>query len=139
MILDTELTISKTMEPLLSMKYDEHFRHVLALLDTTVERGNILFFFLIFKEFISFYSYILLFLNKHETFYIDYKAKIIALDVLSVQFKDHGNDKELMKKKLEEMRIECERLMHNLKSSNRLLDEANKEKRHAEIERDNLV
>jgi hypothetical protein len=40
MILDTELTISKTMEPLLSMKYDEHFRHVLALLDTTVERGN---------------------------------------------------------------------------------------------------
>ncbi|XP_025405158.1 rac GTPase-activating protein 1-like isoform X1 [Sipha flava] len=95
------------MEPLLSMKYDEHFRHVLALLDTTVER--------------------------------DYKAKIVALDVLSVQFKDHGNDKELMKKKLEEMRIECERLMHNLKSSNRLLDEANKEKRHAEVERDSLA
>jgi hypothetical protein len=44
-----------------------------------------------------------------------------------------------MKKKLEEMRIECERLMHNLKSSNRLLDEANKEKRHAEVERDSLV
>lgn len=30
----------------LVMKYDEHFRHVLALLDTTVERGteNIYFF-----------------------------------------------------------------------------------------------
>ncbi|XP_060850272.1 rac GTPase-activating protein 1-like [Rhopalosiphum padi] len=91
----------------LAMKYDEHFRHVLALLDTTVER--------------------------------DYKAKIISLDVLSVQFKDHGNDKEIMKKKLQEMRIECERLMHNLKSSNRLLDEANKEKRHAEVERDNMA
>lgn len=24
----------------LAMKYDEHFRHVLALLDTTVERGT---------------------------------------------------------------------------------------------------
>jgi len=61
------------------------------------------------------------------------------LDILSVQLKDHGNDKEIMKKKLQEMRIECERLMHNLKSSNRLLDEANKEKRHAEVERDNMV
>lgn len=71
--------------------------------------------------------------------YTDYKAKIIALDVLSVQFKDHGADKEIMKKKLHEMRNECERLMHNLKSSNRLLDEANKVKRHAEIERDDLV
>lgn len=61
------------------------------------------------------------------------------MDVLSAQFKDHGSDKEIMKKKLQEMRIECERLMHNLKSSNRLLDEANKEKRHAEVERDNMV
>lgn len=24
----------------LAMKYDEHVRHVLAILDTTVERGN---------------------------------------------------------------------------------------------------
>lgn len=63
----------------------------------------------------------------------------MALDVLSIQFKNHGSDKEVMKRKIEETRIECERLMHNLKSSNRLLDEANKEKRHAEIERDNLV
>jgi len=63
----------------------------------------------------------------------------MALDVLSVQFKDHGNDKEIMRKRLHEMRNECERLMHNLKSNNRLLDEANKEKKHAEIERDNLV
>lgn len=63
----------------------------------------------------------------------------MALDVLSVQFKDHGTDKEIMKEKLQGMRVECDRLMHNLKSSNRLLDEANKEKRHAEIERDNLV
>lgn len=39
MILDTESNILITMEPLLSMKYDEHFRHVLALLDTTIERG----------------------------------------------------------------------------------------------------
>jgi len=26
----------------LTMKYDEHFRHVLALLDTSVERGTYL-------------------------------------------------------------------------------------------------
>lgn len=71
--------------------------------------------------------------------FIDYKAKIIAFGELSVQLRDHGSDKEIMKKKLQEMRIECDRLMHNLKSSNRLLDEANKEKRHAEVERDNLV
>jgi len=63
----------------------------------------------------------------------------MALGVLSVQFKDHETDKDTMKKKLQEMRVECERLMHNLKSSNRLLDEANKEKRHAEVERDELV
>jgi len=74
-----------------------------------------------------------------QNIFIDYKAKIMSLDVLSIQFKDHGSDKEIMKKKLQEMRIECERLMHNLKSSNRLLDEANKEKRHAEVERDNMV
>lgn len=91
----------------LAMKYDEYFRHVTALLDTTVER--------------------------------DYKAKIIALGVLSVQLKNHGTDKEIMKNKLQEMRNECDRLMHNLKSSNRLLDEANKEKRHAECERDTLA
>lgn len=29
----------------LAMKYDEHFRHVLALLDTTVERGTTIFIF----------------------------------------------------------------------------------------------
>lgn len=61
------------------------------------------------------------------------------MGLLSVQFKDHGSDKEIMKKQMQEMRNECERLMHNLKSSNRLLDEANKEKRHAEVERDKLV
>lgn len=44
-----------------------------------------------------------------------------------------------MKDKLQEMRNECDRLMHNLKSSNRLLDEVNKEKRHAEYERDTMV
>lgn len=77
--------------------------------------------------------------NKCKHFIVDYKAKIMALDVLSVQFKDHGTDKEIMKKKLQEMRVECDRLMHNLKSSNRLLDEVNKEKRHVEIERDNMV
>lgn len=76
---------------------------------------------------------------KYKQIVIDYKAKIIALDTLCVQLKDHGNDKEIMKKKLQEMRLECERLMHNLKSSNRLLDETNKEKRHIEAERDNLV
>lgn len=70
---------------------------------------------------------------------IDYKAKIIAFGELSIQLKDHGNDKEIMKKRLQDMRIECDRLLHNLKSSNRLLDETNKEKRHIEIERDNLV
>lgn len=72
-------------------------------------------------------------------FSLDFKAKIISLGVLSVQLKDHGTDKEIMKKKMLEMRNECDRLMHNLKSSNRLLDEANKEKRHAEVERDKLV
>lgn len=76
---------------------------------------------------------------KFKQIILDYKAKIIALDTLCVQLKDHGNDKEIMKKKLQEMRLECERLMHNLKSSNRLLDETNKEKRHIEAERDDLV
>lgn len=38
---DTVFSPSKTMDQLsLVMKYDEHFRHVLALLDTTVERGT---------------------------------------------------------------------------------------------------
>lgn len=42
---DADLSPSKTMESLsLAMKYDEHFRHVLALLDTTVERGTYLNF-----------------------------------------------------------------------------------------------
>lgn len=63
----------------------------------------------------------------------------MALDVLSAQFKNHGSDNEIMKKKLQEMRVECGRLMHNLKSSNRLLDDANKEKASLEIERDTLV
>lgn len=71
--------------------------------------------------------------------FVDYKTKIMTLDVLSLQFKNQGSDKEILKRKIEETRIECDRLMHNLKSSNRLLDEATKEKRHAEIERDNLV
>lgn len=64
---------------------------------------------------------------------------MIALDVLGVKLMNHEGDKELLKKKLQEARVECDRLMHNLKSSNRLLDEANKDKRHAEIERDSLV
>lgn len=45
--LGIEPTHSNTMERIsLVMKYDEHFRHVLALLDTTVERGryNYLFY-----------------------------------------------------------------------------------------------
>lgn len=61
------------------------------------------------------------------------------MGVLSIQFKNHSTDKEIMKNKLQEMRNECDRLMHNLKSSNRLLDEVNKEKRHAEYERDTMV
>lgn len=61
------------------------------------------------------------------------------MGVLSIQFKNHGTDQEIMKGKLEEMRKECNRLMHNLKSSNRLLDEVTKEKRHAEYERDTMV
>lgn len=70
---------------------------------------------------------------------VDYITKIVTLGELCMQFKNHNNDKDIMKKQLQQMRLECERLMHNLKSSNRLLDEANKEKRHAEVERDNLV
>lgn len=119
----------------LVIKYDEHFRHVLALLDTTVERGMC-----------KIYVFISIFVKKKSVFFFltnvnitDYKAKIMALGVLSVQFKDHRTDNDIMKNKLQEMRTECERLMHNLKSSNRLLDEANKEKMHAEVERDNLV
>jgi len=38
---DTVFSPSKTMEQLsLTMKYDEHFRYVLALLDTSVEKGK---------------------------------------------------------------------------------------------------
>lgn len=59
--------------------------------------------------------------------------------MLSVKFDNYEGDKEILKKKIQETRVECDRLMHNLKSSNRLLDEANKQKRHAEIERDSLV
>lgn len=70
---------------------------------------------------------------------VDYITKIVTLGELCMQLKNHNNDKDIMKKQLQQMRLECERLMHNLKSSNRLLDEANKEKRHAEVERDNLV
>lgn len=77
--------------------------------------------------------------NKCNILFSDYKAKIIALGILGAQFKDNGADKEVMKKQLNELRNECERLMHNLKSSNRLLDEASKEKRHAENERNDLV
>ncbi|VVC27730.1 Hypothetical protein CINCED_3A023047 [Cinara cedri] len=69
----------------------------------------------------------------------DFKAKIMAFSVLSIKLNNHEGDKEILKQKLQETRIECDRLMHNLKSSNRLLDEANKEKRHAEIERDSLA
>ncbi|XP_050545728.1 rac GTPase-activating protein 1-like [Daktulosphaira vitifoliae] len=91
----------------LVIKYDEQFRYVLALLDTSVEK--------------------------------DYKDKIVALDLFSKQLKDHGNDQENMKKKMEDMRIQCDRLMHKLKTSSKLLDEANKEKRHVEFERDALT
>lgn len=61
------------------------------------------------------------------------------MGTLCTRIKDHNSDSEIMKKKLQEMRVECGRLMHNLKSSNRLLDDVNKEKGHLEIERDTLV
>lgn len=39
----------------LAMKYDEHFRHVMALLDTTVERGT--YFTQMYIYFIMIFSY----------------------------------------------------------------------------------
>lgn len=58
-ILEKELTPSKTMARLtLAMKYDEHFRNVLALLDTTVERGiNIVYIYLFFHIELKLYLY----------------------------------------------------------------------------------
>ncbi|XP_050443432.1 rac GTPase-activating protein 1-like [Adelges cooleyi] len=69
----------------------------------------------------------------------DYREKILALDAFSKQLKDNGDDQDIMKKKLNDMRIECDRLMHKLKTSSKLLDEANKEKRHVEFERDTMA
>lgn len=126
----------------LAVRFDEQFRLVLSLLDTTVEKGT---YFEISMKTINYNNYEKMLFSWiiikiiYIPVCVDYKAKIIALGTLCTRIKDHNSDSEIMKKKLQEMRVECGRLMHNLKSSNRLLDDVNKEKGRLEIERDTLV
>lgn len=65
--------------------------------------------------------------------------KLKTIDELTRTMNESITDKNIIKNTLEEIQDECSKLSYKLKTSARLLDEVQKEKKKLEIEKETLV
>lgn len=72
-------------------------------------------------------------------FFTDYMLKLKVIDQLTYRINQSEADKDIIKKNLEAVQDECSKLTYKLKTSARLLDEAQVEKEKLVLEKETMV
>jgi len=72
-------------------------------------------------------------------YFTDYMLKLKVIDQLTYRINQSEADKDIIKKNLEAVQDECSKLTYKLKTSARLLDEAQVEKEKLIFEKETMV
>lgn len=72
-------------------------------------------------------------------YFTDYMLKLKVIDQLTYRINQSEADKDIIKKNLEAVQDECSKLTYKLKTSARLLDEAQVEKEKLVFEKETMV